>query len=244
MKVCLIMAVSHAGVTAHIRDSFLQRLEALAPKATVDQFVLPRDGPPFCLGCKQCFIKDMDACPHYGTTGGIWKAMLACDLLVFILPTYVFGVPGQLKTLLDHFGGRWIVHKPSPQMLTKRALIINQAMGAGLGSTVRQLRSNLLFWGTSCVRALTTRVMEMHYDLVSPRVINRLNQQIDREIIRALRGSPRPGFKAKALYRGMALGQRIIKRSQDKKGQTTTSDYTFWQQQGWLKGQFPWKQKA
>ena len=100
MQVCLIMAVSHQGCTAHIRDMFLERLTAQCPDAQVRQFVLPKDGPGFCLGCKQCFTKDISACPHHAVTGPIWQAMADSDLSVFIMPTYVFGVPAQLKALL------------------------------------------------------------------------------------------------------------------------------------------------
>lgn len=242
MQVCLIMAVSHQGCTAHIRDMFLERLTAQCPDAQVRQFVLPKDGPGFCLGCKQCFTKDISACPHHAVTGPIWQAMEDSELIVFIMPTYVFGVPAQLKALLDHFGGRWIVHQPSPAMLSKRALIIDQAAGAGLRPTVQLMRSNLNFWGVGAVKAITARMGDTDYAYVSPRVKAGLSKRMDRAIARVRdKGAAKPGLKVKALYRGMAIGQRLIHQMQMKKGRPETSDHAYWQAQGWLKGRFPWK---
>lgn len=40
----------------------------------------------------------------------VWNAVLAADLLVFAYPVYALRVPGQMKSLLDHFACHWMVH--------------------------------------------------------------------------------------------------------------------------------------
>jgi NAD(P)H-dependent FMN reductase len=247
MNVCLITAVSHPGCTAHIRDAFVAQLNSLMPEAQIShQFVLPEDGPAYCLGCKACFDQDMSACPHRTVTLPIWHAMEDANLLVFITPTYVFSIPGQLKALLDHFGSRWIVHKPSPKMLGKQALIINQAVGAGFRSTLIPLKHSLRFWGVKRVYSIKVRLGMTDYDLVDQKVKTKLSRKIE-EKIRIIEDEKRdvsPGFVARLLYHAMAIGHRGIHKMLQKKGQPVASDYLFWQKEGWLDGRFPWKDKA
>ncbi|NLZ90047.1 MAG: NAD(P)H-dependent oxidoreductase [Clostridiales bacterium] len=246
MNVCSVVAVSNSGCTDRIREAFLDQLNRLIPGVKISQFTLPKDGPAYCLGCKACFFKDMSACPHLKATLPIWQAMEDADLVVFITPTYVFSIPGQLKALLDHFGSRWIVHQPSPQMLGKQALIINQAVGAGFRSTLRPLKHSLRFWGVRRVYSIRARLGMTDYDLVNQKVKTKLNRQIEETIrkIVARQQDASPGFLAKLLYRAMAFGQRGICKMLQKKGQPVTSDYLYWQKAGWLEGRFPWKGKA
>jgi NAD(P)H-dependent FMN reductase len=243
MIICLIMAVSNPGCTAHIRDTFVAQVERLIPGAQMREFILPKDGPAYCLGCKACFFKDMSACPHLMVTQPIWQAMEEAGLVVFITPTYVFSIPGQLKTLLDHFGSRWIVHKPSPKMLGKQALIINQAVGAGFRSTMLPLKHSLRFWGIRRIHHLKARLSMTDYDLVDQKVKTKLNRQIEESLhkILAKQQDVGPGVVAKLLYRAMAFGHQGIHKMLQKKGQPATSDYLLWQKEGWLNGHFPWK---
>ena len=81
MNICLIVAVSNPGCTGHIREAFLEQAYSLIPGAQINQFILPGDGPSYCLGCKACFFKDMSACPHLKATLPIWQAMEDANLL-------------------------------------------------------------------------------------------------------------------------------------------------------------------
>lgn len=246
MKACLITAVANRGCTERIGQTFLQRLKHLVPDAQVSQFTLPKDGPEYCLGCKACFDEDMGACAHVAKTLPIWQAMEEANLLVFITPTYVFSIPGQLKALLDHYGCRWIVHKPSPQMIGKQALVINQSIGAGFRSTLLPLKHSLRFWGIRRIYSIKARLGMVDYDLVEPKVKTKLERQINQALGKIIANTHNgsPGLMTKFLYRAMALGQQGIHRMLQKKGQPVTSDYVYWQKQGWLSGRFPWKPKG
>lgn len=67
--------------------------------------------------------------------------------LIFCAPTYVFHAPGQLKTLLDHFGYRWLIHRPDLSFMEKQAVIINTAGGGGRKTTVQDIRDSMNYWG-------------------------------------------------------------------------------------------------
>ncbi|NMD37774.1 MAG: hypothetical protein GYA87_03725 [Christensenellaceae bacterium] len=246
MNICIILAVSNKGCTEHIHKTFLDKVKSLIPEANIKQFILPKDGPAYCLGCKACFTNDMSACPHLSVTQTIWQAMEDANLIVFITPTYVFSVPGQLKTLLDHFGSRWIVHKPSPKMIGKQALIINQAVGAGFRSTLTPLKYSLRFWGVKRIYSIKARLAMTDYNLVEQNVKDKLNRQMEETIRKIIskQQDTAPGFITKLLYRAMAFAEKGIHDMLQKKGQPVTSDYLYWQKEGWLDGNFPWKNKA
>lgn len=62
----------------------------------------------------------------------ILKAMEQSGLILFCAPTYVYHVPGQMKSLLDHLAYRWMVHRPDLSFMKKQAVIINTAAGGGM----------------------------------------------------------------------------------------------------------------
>ncbi len=122
MKITVIYGTSSTekSSTYNIAKQFLAELADGDP---VTEFHLPRDMPAFCTGCFNCF-SDTTTCPHYKYIQPIEEAMQNADLIIITAPVYVFQVPGQVKALLDHFGCRWMGHKPNPQMLRKQALVI------------------------------------------------------------------------------------------------------------------------
>ena len=44
-------------------------------------------------------------------------------------PAYVMHATDAMKALLDHFGYRWMPHRPVAEMFGKRAVIITQCLG-------------------------------------------------------------------------------------------------------------------
>ena len=55
------------------------------------EFFLPRDFGEFCIGC----------------------------VIILASPVYVFHATGAMKAFLDHYGYRWMVHRPAPGMFTE-----------------------------------------------------------------------------------------------------------------------------
>ena len=134
---------------------------------TLYEFQLPKDMPHVCTGCRAC----MDG--HEGRCGGaaymepILSAMERSELLMFCVPTYVFHVPGQVKTLLDHFAYRWMVHRPNLSCMKKQAVIINTAAGGGMRSTVRELADSLNYWGIARTHVISQKVWNYNWTNLS-----------------------------------------------------------------------------
>ena len=141
MKVTVIYGQSHKGMTWSMTQLLLEYLEP----DYVDEFMLPRDGPPSCIGCNRCFLEGEDRCPHHDRVAPIVESMLSSDVIVLASPNYVDGMTGAMKDLMDHLAYTWMSHRPNGEMFTKTAVAIVSSAGAGnrrvLSSMERQLRS-------------------------------------------------------------------------------------------------------
>lgn len=111
------------------------------------EFQLPKDMPHICMGCYACIRGQEQKCGGSAALAPILAAMEQSELLIFCAPTYVFHVPGQMKTLLDHFAYRWMVHRPDLSFMKKQAVIINTAAGGGTRSTTRELKDSTDYMG-------------------------------------------------------------------------------------------------
>jgi hypothetical protein len=96
MNIVLINGTEVRGCTYHIKEFFLDELR---DGNNLKEFYLPKDCPHFCCGCKTCFFKNENGCPHAEYTVPLWNDIIHADLLVFAYPVYVLRAPGQVKAL-------------------------------------------------------------------------------------------------------------------------------------------------
>lgn len=237
MKICVINGTQLKGCTWQMKEMFL---EALGDQHEVKEYNLPKDCPEFCLGCKQCFAKNLDACPHASYSVPIWDTILTSDLLVLTSPTYVFHLTGQLKTLLDHFGSKWMVHSPEGPMFSKQAVIITNCIGLGSKNVVREIQDSLDFWGVARTYAIRQGLMEVEWGKVDEKVKQKIRSQCQDISARILaRSAVTPRLKIRLLFAGARYSQRMIDRQQRARGNPQTKDYRHWKEQGWLAGERP-----
>ena len=114
MKIAVINGQNHKGSTYHIGKQVADKLGG-----EVTEFFLPRDFGDFCVGCTQCFLKSETLCPHYERLKKITEAMDEADVLIFTTPVYVYHCTGSMKAFLDHYGYRWMVHRPEQKNVHK-----------------------------------------------------------------------------------------------------------------------------
>jgi multimeric flavodoxin WrbA len=238
MKITVINGTEKHGITYRLKEMFL---EPFKDKAEITEFYLPKDGPGFCIGCTQCFLTYQDRCKDAACVQKIEKAMLEADLLVFTSPSYVMHITGAMKALLDHFGYRWMPHRPLKEMFGKRAVIITQALGAGEKSAAKDIKDSLSWWGISYIKNSHFKLMsEIHWDKL-------------------------PEKKRAAMTRGMASMARkfsaidyskpahtnlitkakfyVVRMMQTGLGKDNPeyTDYKYWKANGWLDKVRPWK---
>jgi hypothetical protein len=147
-----------------------------------------------------------------------------------------------MKALLDHLGTKWMAHSPEPQMFTKRAVIITNAIGQGMGNVVKDIKVSLDFWGVARTYVLKQALAQTNWDLVSDKRKAKIRVkcgQISAKIKSAKKVSPT--LKIKGLFWMMRLAQKMIDKSERKAGRERTADYLHWKAYGYFDGKKPWE---
>lgn len=230
MKIVVFNGTQVKGCTYHIKETFLS---ALRGQNEITEFYFPKDLPHFCLGCKTCFFKDENLCPHAEYAMPLWNAVLAADLLVFVYPVYALRVPAQLKALLDHLCVHWIPHRPDRRMFTKRAVILTDSIGAPNGPAQQDVATSLHWLGVSDVRRLGFGLME---GVEWQKLSEKRRKKIEGKTVRFARryASFRPGHKGVRVRIYFELCRQIHKAV--LKGERTPSaDNRHWIENGWIR---------
>jgi len=232
MNIVAIYGAEHQGSTYHIANLFLKKLPETS---NITEFYLPKDMPHFCLGCGLCFTKDEKLCPHFKEVNIIKEAMEKADLLLLASPVYVYHVTGQMKTLLDHFGYQWIVHRPNKTMFSKKALVISTAAGAGMKSTNKDIKDSLTFWGVGRIFTYGKAVAAIDWQGVSEKKKVRIEKDVEKVAVKILRSFRKntPSLKVKMMFYGSRFMQ--------KKWAINSPDVEYWEKQGWLGRIRPWR---
>ena len=231
MKITIIHGQSHQGSTCHIARMLANRLSD-----DVEEFFLPRDFGEFCVGCTTCFSETETRCPHFARLSPITKAMDDADVIILASPVYVYHATGAMKAFLDHYGWRWMVHRPEEKMFSKQAVCISTAAGAGMKSTNRDMAHSTFFWGVAKTYTYGAAVMETSWERIRPKKKRAIEKKLDvlaKKIVKR-QGHVRPSIKTKLFFSVML---------QLQKSGWNEADVNYWTEKGWTKGKRPWKLK-
>ena len=229
MKTVIIHGQSHQGSTCHIAHELADKIGG-----EVTEFFLPRDFGAFCLGCTKCFVDSEKKCPHVESLAPLTQAMDAADVIILASPVYVYHAPGAMKAFLDHYGYRWMAHRPEGRMFKKQGVCIATAAGAGVKSTLKDMSDSLFFWGVARIYSYGLGVAATDWDGVSAKkkaAVDRKLTAIAKQIT-SRDGRVTPGFKTKGMF--------YIMRLMQKKG-WNGKDAEHGKEQGWLGKKRPWK---
>ena len=238
MKITVINGTAKKGVTYHLKEIFLDEFRG---KAEITEFYLPKDGPGFCSGCTTCFRGGEKLCKDAECVQKIEKALLEADLLVFTSPAYVFHTTGAMKALLDHFGYRWMPHRPTKEFFGKRAVIITQCLGAGAASTARDIKDSLAWWGMTDIRTCSFKLMsEIDWD----KLPEKKRAEMTGKLVRLARKMAsvdysrpaRTGIVARAKFYAVRMLQTDLGKANPE-----YTDFKYWRDNGWIGRARPWK---
>ena len=228
MKIALIHGQSHKGTTYH-----LARLLAKKLGGEISEFFLPRDFGEFCVGCCRCFLNSEQQCPHYERLSPITRAIDEAELVILASPVYVYHATGAMKAFLDHYGWRWLVHRPEEAMFSKQAVCISTAAGAGMRSTNRDMVHSTFFWGVGRTYRFGRGVAAIDWEGVSEKKKQKAERRLSAlaQKIKRRQGRVRPGIKTKAMFSVMRLAFR-------RGG--NPADAAYWKAKGWTEHGRPW----
>ena len=238
MKITVINGTAKKGVTYHLKEIFLDEFRG---KAEITEFYLPKDGPGFCSGCTTCLRGGEKLCKDAECVQKIEKALLEADLLVFTSPAYVFHTTGAMKALLDHFGYRWMPHRPAREFFGKRAVIITQCLGAGAASTARDIKDSLAWWGMTDIRTCSFKLMsEIDWD----KLPEKKRAEMTGKLVRLARKMAsvdysrpaRTGIVARAKFYAVRMLQTDLGKANPE-----YTDFKYWRDNGWIGSARPWK---
>lgn len=233
MKAVVINGALHKGSTYEIGRQFLAELGF--KDSDIKDFFLPKDMPSFCIGCGNCFMKSEELCPHKSTLQPIITAMDNADLIVFTSPVYVLHTTGQMKTFLDHFGYRFIIHRPNPLMFNKTALIISTAAGSGMKGAMKDIKDSLSFWGVGRIFTYGKAVYSIKWDGVSDKTRTKIDQDVKKFSAKILKTINKTGPSVKVRFLFYAM------RFTNKHFSFNKLDRDYWHEKGWLDRARPWK---
>lgn len=233
IKIALIHGQNHKGSTYHIGRMLADKL---TDQDNIQEIFLPRDMPEFCCGCTQCFMKSEKLCPHYKYIEPITKIMDEADVLIFTTPVYVYHSTGSMKALLDHYGYRWMIHRPEEKMFKKQAVCISTAAGGGMKTACKDIKDSLFFWGVPRIYCYGTAVAAVSWDAVS----NKKKVTIEKKVtilekkVRNRAGNVTVSAKTKIYFAFMRWLE---------KQRVHPADNKYWAEKGWNKKNRPWKKE-
>ena len=238
MKITVINGTEKRGVTYRMKEIFLEQFR---DNSEITEYYLPGDGPGFCMGCTACFRNNQIRCKDSEKVQKIEKSMLEADLLVFTSPAYVFHATGAMKAMLDHFGYRWIPHRPAKEMFGKRAVIITQCLGAGGKSAAKDIKDSLSWWGISTIKVVSFKLMsDIDWDKIEDKRKASFKKKLDSiaQKMRAIDYS-RPGHTG-VVVKAKFYAVRMLQTSLGKQNPEYT-DFKYWNENGWIGKVRPWK---
>ena len=232
MKIAVINGQNHKGSTYNLGKMLVEKFTG----ADVKEFFLPKDFSDFCIGCATCFMKDETKCPHYNKLKPITDAIDEADLLIFTSPVYVYHATGQMKTFLDHYGWRWLVHRPEEKMFKKQAVVIATAAGAGMKSTIKDIKHIMFFWGVAKTYKLGVAVRAISFDEIPKKRLEKIDNKLQRiaQKIKKTQGNAKPKITTRVVFSAMAM--------MNKKGGLNPVDAEYWKNKGYTNGVRPWKE--
>ena len=205
MKITIIHGQSHRGSTYHIAKMLAEKL-----KGEIAEFFLPREFSSLCIGCTNCFAKSETLYPHYEKLKPITEAIDNADVIILASPVYVYHVTGAMKVFLDHYGYRWLVHRPEESMFSKQAVCISTAAGGGMKSTNKDMADSTFYWGVAKTYKYGVGVREVSWNRVNDKIKNKIEKKTTSlaKRIRKNYGSVKPSIKTKAFFSVMRLVQK------------------------------------
>ena len=231
MRVLIISGTNHKGSTYSIGRIVAEKL---TKAENISEVFLPRVFDEFCCGCTNCFSKSAEKCPHYAKLRPITELIDAADVLILTSPVYVYHCTGQMKALLDHYGWRWMSHRPDERMFSKQAVVVATAAGAGMKSTMKDMADSCFFWGIPKTYKLGKAVRAVDWNSVSPKMKDSINAKTDSIAKKLLKrqGKVPVGIKTRAFFKIMSLLQR---------NGWNKADMDYWKEKGWTGSKRPWK---
>ncbi len=215
------------GNTAVILTLIETELNSLAEAAgtplAIDRLEIREVNIQPCWGCRLCFDRGEEACPHNDDLLAVKSRFDQADGLVCGSPVYVGDMSGSLKTLIDRLA--FICHRPA--FYGKPFYLLATTAGSGAGATLNAMAGAFLSWGAQLSgRRGFVMGARMRFDeaqALFEKKTGKIAHKVFRDIQKDL--SKDPGF----------LSLMIFKTQQAtwSHADPESVDYQYWDSHGW-----------
>ncbi len=135
---------------------------------------------------------------------------------------------------MEHYGWRWLLHRPEESMFRKQVVCIATAAGGGQKSTCQDMADSASFWGAARIYKYGAVVRAMNWNGVTRETREKLDRDMTAlasKIQKDKGKKKKPCLKTRLLFPVMSM---IVKKRPD------SADYAYWKSKGWLEGKRPW----
>lgn len=233
MKITVIHGQAHKGSTYNVTKQIVDKIKS--KEKEIDEYFMPKDTPNSCIGCYKCFNESEYSCPQNKEVQEIVNSMESSDIIVINSPTYCLGMTGQLVTFLNHLGYMWLSHRPKKDMFNKVAIVVSTTAGAGANKVTKALKEQMFWIGIPKVIKYGKRVNASSWETVPDKIkasIDKDTSKIAKELETKL-GRVKADFRLKFIFNIMRMSQRA--------NTWNMVDRDYWQVNGWLDKNRPWK---
>ena len=200
MNITLIKATNRKNSSTFGAAKYL--ISRLGSVENVFEFTLPDDMPHICRGCYACLHGNEDKCGGSKFLEPINEAFSKSQLIIFCCPVWCFHAPGQIKSFLDHYGYRWLVHRPNFDMMNKQAVIITTAGGGGMKSAAKDIKDSMDYWGIARTYVVTQSVWQYFWNDMPEKFKKSLIGKLDKIALKIEKCAKnlKPSIKVRFLY--------------------------------------------
>lgn len=201
MNITLIRATKRKNSSTYNGAQYF--ISKLKNVGDVYEFTLPDDMPHICRGCYACLRGNEDKCGGSEYLKPINEAIAKSDLIIFCNPVWCFHTSGQIKSFLDHYGYRWLVHRPNFDMQNKQAVIITTAGGGGLKSAVKDVKDSMDYWGVARTYCVTQSVWGYFWNDMPEKFKKTFQKKLEKTAEKVMKHAKnlKPTFKVKSMYK-------------------------------------------
>ena len=201
MNITLIRATKRKNSSTYNGAQYF--ISKLKNVGEVYEFTLPDDMPHICRGCYACLRGNEDKCGGSEYLKPINEAIAKSDLVIFCNPVWCFHTSGQIKSFLDHYGYRWLVHRPNFDMQNKQAVIITTAGGGGLKSAVKDVKDSMDYWGVARTYCVTQSVWGYFWNDMPEKFKKTFQKKLEKTAEKVMKHAKnlKPTFKVKSMYK-------------------------------------------
>ncbi len=230
MKLLLINSSARTdGNTQRVIELLARDLLAFAREKSLDlsteRVMLARLSIKSCLGCRLCFDRAEQSCPHRDDLLALYEQLRAADGYVFASPVYVEDVNGIMKTMIDRLA--FLCHRPS--LYGKSTFVLTTS---GIGSSRHAISSMSRAFGTWGIKIVGSAQFRMGALTAREEVASRYGKTIARAAKKFLKQLTQKPFRPSAYSLiAFAVQQKMWRRP----GVDHDSvDYRYWLDSGWL----------